>query len=80
MLLCLIVTKPPFSQFNACVVSYFWPQIHVVGKPFNSFPYLKNIAYLNSALFKEKPYCSSGMALSQDNAPVCLASSIAFFV
>ena len=69
MLLCLIVTKPPFLQFNACVVSYFWPQGHVAGKPFNSFLYLNSIATLNSALFKEKPYCSNGMALSQDDAP-----------
>ena len=69
MLLCLIVTKPPFLQFKTCVVSYFWPQEYVAGKPFNSFPYLHIIASLNFALFKEKPYCSSGMTLSQDNAP-----------
>ena len=80
MLLSLIVTKPPFWQFNACVVSYFWPQGHVAGKLFNSFPYLNSIASLNSAVFKAKPYCSSGMALSQDDVPGWLASSIAFFV
>ena len=69
MLLCLIVTKPPFLQFKASAVSYFRPQGHVAGKPINSFPYLNIIASLNSALFKEKPYCSSGVALSQDDAP-----------
>ena len=69
MLLCLIVAKPPFLRFKACVVSYFWSQGHVAGKLFNSFPYLNSIASLNSALFKEKPYFSSGMALGQDDAP-----------
>ena len=69
MLLSLTVTKHLFLQFIAYVVLYFWSQGHVAGKPFNSFPYLNIIASLNSALFKEKPYCSSGMALSQDDAP-----------
>ena len=79
-MLSLIVAKPPFWQFNPCVVSYFWPQGHVAGKFFNSFPYLNSIASLNSAVFKAKPYCSSGMTLSQDDVPGWLASSIAFFV
>ena len=69
MFLCLIMTKPPFFQFNAYVVSYFWPEGHVAYKPFSSFPNLKSIASLNFALLKEKPYCASGMALSQDDEP-----------
>ena len=69
MLLCLIETKPPFLQFKACLVSYLWSQGYVAGKHFNSFQYLNIIVSLNSALFKEKPYCSSGMALSEHDAP-----------
>ena len=78
--LCLIVTKPPFLQFKACVVSYFWPQGHVAVNSFISFPYLNIIASLNFTLFKEKPYCSSGTTLIPDDEPGWLASSIAFFV
>ena len=62
------------------IVSYFWPQGHVSGKYFNSLPCLNSIASLNYALFKEKRYCTSGMALSQDDVPGSLPWSTAFFV
>ena len=68
VVICLIVTKPPIIQFNARVVSYFWPQGYVAGKPFNYFPYPNDVASPNSALFKEKPYCPSETTLSQDDA------------
>ena len=53
--------------FTSMYISYFWPQGHVAGKPFDSFSCLNSIASLNSVLFKEKSYCSRGIALSQDD-------------
>ena len=38
------------------------------------------IASLDSALFKEKPHCSTEITLIQDDEPGCPALSIAFFL
>ena len=68
------VGNPPVGQFRAWSVLKGLPQMHWEGSLSRAHPYLGASASLNAPLWMAKPWCRSGMTVSQLEAPFSLAS------
>ena len=75
MVLCLIDVKPPRLQISEWSCVFSSPHMHVFDLPSIGKLYLMATASLNSCLFNEKPYSSSGRDDSHDDAPFSHANA-----
>ena len=67
--LCRMATYPPLAHINVWSTELTVPHQNVFGVLGIFHPYLRQIASLNSCLFKQKPWLFSGKAVSQDPDP-----------
>jgi len=75
--LCRIIEKAPYGQIRAWDKVKSLPHTQCEGNNDGVKPYCKQMVSMNSPLWREKPYCSSGSADNQEEAPFSMQDSTA---
>lgn len=75
-----MVGKPPLGQERTCSTVKEFPQAQSMGIRDGVHPYLSANASVNALLCRQKPNSSMGKDVSQFEAPLSLASSIALLL